>query len=226
MSGDDESRVVHRCRTMFARRPRTNVVVGDTGIEPVTPTVSMLSRTSWLVPLTLEPLVSDTSDVGWHGWRRSVSVAAWPPRGPGERRRSRASRLREATPWLARRLSGSVPDARSPQCDPLPRNDVILHRQAVRPGGDVDPAIRPMKAPGCATATHGRPLCRKDTDPRPESAHVPAEARLPALATRRSVRSIGVVISDRVPRTGVVRASARCAIPCRTRDVERHFNCC
>jgi hypothetical protein len=42
-------------------------------------------------------------------------------------------------PCLARRPSGSFPDARSPQCDPLPPNDVMRHRQAARPGGDVDP---------------------------------------------------------------------------------------
>ena len=102
------------------------------------------------------------------------------------------ARLREATPCLARRLSGSFPDARPPRCDPLPPNDVMRHRQAMRPGGDVDPIHPPMKAPGCASATHGLPSCRNHTDPRPESAHVPDEAGLPALATRCSVRSIDV----------------------------------
>jgi hypothetical protein len=66
------------------------------------------------------------------------------------------ARLREATPCLARRLSGSVPDARSPQCDPLPRNDVILHRQTVRPAGDVDPSHPPHESAR---------LCHRDSRP-------------------------------------------------------------
>jgi hypothetical protein len=51
-------------------------------IEPVTPTVSMLSPGRWLRSLTLETLNSGTPHVGWRGWRWSLTVAAWPPRGP------------------------------------------------------------------------------------------------------------------------------------------------
>ena len=158
-------------------------MVGDTGIEPVTPTVSMLSSTSWLVPLTLEPLVSGTSGVGWRGWRWSVSVAAWPPRGPGDCRRSRACPPPRDHTLLGTPAERLVPGCTLPTVRSPPPDDVMRHW--CDPDADVDPSIRPMKAPGCASATHGLPSCRKDTDPRPESAHVPDEARLPALATRR-----------------------------------------
>jgi len=177
-----------------------------------------------LVPLTLEPLVSGTSDVGWRGWRRSVSVAAWPPRGPGDCRRSRACPPPRDHTLLGTPAERLVPGCTLPTVRSPPPDDVMRHW--CDPDADVDPSIRPMKAPGCASATHSHPSCRKDTDPRPESAHVPDEARLPALATRRSARSIDVVISDRVPPIWVVPASARCATPCRTRDAERRFNSC
>jgi hypothetical protein len=58
------------------------VCVGDTGIEPVTPTVSMLSCLRWLFGIALEPLVSGTRAVGCHGLRWSDSVAVWPQDGP------------------------------------------------------------------------------------------------------------------------------------------------
>jgi hypothetical protein len=86
-----------RKRSPHDWRPRNTgpPLVGDTGIEPVTPTVSMLSRTRWLLPLALEPLVSGTSAVGCRDWRWSVSVAAWPPCGPSaiqdHRRRDRGN---------------------------------------------------------------------------------------------------------------------------------------
>jgi len=42
----------------------------------------MLSRMGWLLLLRLNPLVSKASVVGCRGWRWSLTVAAWPPRGP------------------------------------------------------------------------------------------------------------------------------------------------
>ncbi len=201
--------------------------MGDRRIELRTPTVSMLSRTSWLVPLTLEPLVSGTSGVGWRGWRWSVSVAAWPPRGPGECRRSRACSPPRGHALLGTPAQRLVPGCTLPTMrSPPPQMTSCATAKRCDPEATSTRIHPPMKAPGCASAIHGLPSCRNDTDPRAASAHVPDEAGLPALATRRSVRSIDVVISDRVPRIWVVRASARGAIPCRTRDVERRVTCC